>query len=60
MPKKKTEEMPKFIDALREVSQAKGLSDEDVIIALEEAITKAYIKYLGGGDDAIVSCHVDP
>lgn len=60
MPKKKVEEMPKFVDALREVADAKGLSDEQVITALEEAIQRAYIKYLGGGDDAVVSCHVDP
>lgn len=59
MPKKKVEEMPKFVDALREVADAKGLSDDKVIAALEEAIQRAYIKYLGGGDDAIVHCHVD-
>lgn len=58
MAKKQTETI-KFVDALREVADTKGLSDDAVIGALEEAITRAYIKYLGGGDDAIVSCHVD-
>ena len=60
MAKKIKEEMPKFIDALKELSNAKGLSDEDVLFALEEAITRAFVKSLGGGDDAIVRCSVDP
>lgn len=57
---KKQAETIKFVDALREVADTKGLSDEAVIGALEEAIIRAYIKYLGGGDDAVVTCHVDP
>lgn len=49
-----------FVDALRGVADAKGLSDEEVIYALEEAITRAYIKFLGGWEDTRVECHVDP
>ncbi|MCR5491535.1 MAG: transcription termination factor NusA [Bacilli bacterium] len=57
---KKQVETIKFVDALRDVADTKGLSDEAVIGALEEAIVRAYIKFLGGGDDAVVTCHVDP
>jgi len=49
-----------FVDALRGVADSKGLSDEEVIHALEEAITRAYIKFLGGWEDTRVECHVDP
>ena len=59
MAKRQTETIS-FVDALREVADTKGLSDEEVIRALEEAIVRSYIKYLGGGDDAVVTCHVDP
>ena len=59
MAAKKQIETPKFVDALREVADTKGLSDEEVIKALEEAIVRSYIKFLGGGDDAVVTCHVD-
>ena len=48
-----------FIDAVAELSQTKGLSREAIIIALEEALKRAYIKYLGGGDDAVVTCTID-
>ncbi|MCR5348992.1 MAG: transcription termination factor NusA [Bacilli bacterium] len=49
----------KFIDAVTELSQTKGLSRQAIIYALEEALKKAYIKYLGGGDDAVVTCLID-
>ena len=49
----------KFIDAVSELSETKGLSREAIILALEEAMKRAYIKYLGGGDDAIVTCTID-
>lgn len=58
--KKKTEEKISFVDALRGVADSKGLSDEEVVHALEEAIVRAYIKYLGGWEDTNVVCHVDP
>ena len=49
-----------ILAAVKEIAANKGLTEEAVIEALESAITKAYIKVLGGGDDAIVSCKVDP
>ena len=48
-----------FIDAVSELADTKGLSREAIIFALEEALKRAYIKYLGGGDDAIVTCTID-
>lgn len=58
--KKKNEDKISFVDALRSVADSKGLSDEEVVHALEEAIIRAYIKYLGGWEDTNVVCHVDP
>ena len=53
-----------FVEALSGISEAKGLSREAILLALEEAITRAYIRYLGGKNDdpldAIVTCTVDP
>lgn len=49
----------KFVDAVAELSETKGLSRDAIIYALEEALKRAYIKYLGGGDDAIVTCSID-
>ena len=49
----------KFIDAVSELSDSKGLSRQAIIFALEEALKRAYIKFLGGGDDAIVTCVID-
>ena len=63
MPRKATaveQERPSFVEALRGLADAKGLSDEEVLHALEEATERAYVKELGGGDDAVVSCHIDP
>lgn len=48
-----------FVDAVSEIADVKGLSREAIITALEEAIQRAYIRSLGGGDDAVVVCHVD-
>ena len=48
-----------FVDAVAEIADVKGLSREAIITALEEAIQRAYIRYLGGGDDAVVVCHVN-
>lgn len=45
---------------LQETASAKGISPEEVKLALEEAVKKSYIHYLGGGDDADVSCLIDP
>ncbi len=61
MPNKKKNAviMPKLIDAVKEIANAKGLSEESVIAALTEALRKAYVKYLGGGDDAVVEVKID-
>ena len=48
-----------FVDAVTEIADVKGLSREAIIGALEEAIQRAYTRSLGGGDDAIVTCHID-
>ena len=48
-----------FVDAVSEIASVKGLSREAIVQALEEAIQRAYIRYLGGGDDAVVTCHID-
>jgi transcription termination/antitermination protein NusA len=48
-----------FFSAIGEIAEAKGISKEAVIEALREALQRAYIKYLGGGDDAVVKATVD-
>lgn len=52
-----------FLEAQEEVSKAKGISDEDVLNALTEAVKAAYIRYLGGGakdmPDPVVNCQID-
>ena len=62
MPRKSqiVEERPPFLESLHALSESKGLSDEDVLSALEDATCRAYVKELGGGDDAVVTCHIDP
>ncbi len=51
--------MPRLSDAVIEIANAKGISEESVVTALTEALRKAYIKYLGGGDDAVVEVKLD-
>lgn len=43
-----------FMAALDELEEKKGISKADVIAALSDALKRAYIKELGGGDDADV------
>ena len=43
-----------FMEGLEEIEKQKGIKKESVIQALSEAIRKAYIKYIGGEDDADV------
>lgn len=61
MPNKKKNaiQMPKLIDAVTEIANAKALSVESVVEALSEALKKAFIKYLDGGDDAVVEVKID-
>jgi N utilization substance protein A len=49
-----------FNEALTQLAESKGISKEAVIDALRESLEKAYIRYLGGGDDAKVQVEVDP
>ena len=49
----------KIVEAVKELAAAKSLPEEDVGIALEEALQKTYLKVLGGWEDAEVYCHVD-
>lgn len=48
-----------FKAAIDEIAENKGISHEAVVIALTEALQRAYIKYLGGGDDANVVANID-
>lgn len=49
----------KFLEALGELEAQKGISKESILTALKEAIRKAYVKSLGGGDDADVRIVID-
>lgn len=48
-----------FFLAIDEITQQKGISQESVYEALEEAFRKAVIKKLGGGDDAVIEVVID-
>lgn len=48
-----------FQEAIDAVALNKGVSHEAVVEALKEAIERAYIKHLGGGDDAEVEVSLD-
>ncbi|MCH3910129.1 MAG: transcription termination factor NusA [Bacilli bacterium] len=48
-----------FKSAIDGIAEAKGISHDAVVEALTEALQRAYIKYLGGGDDAAVEAHID-
>jgi N utilization substance protein A len=48
-----------FQAAIDEIAESKGISHEAVVAALTEALQRAYIKYLGGGDDAVVEATID-
>ena len=48
-----------FYNAIGELCDTKGLSKDAILFALREAIRRAYVKYLGGGDDAVVDCDIE-
>lgn len=48
-----------FKSAIDQIAESKSISHEAVVAALKEAIERAYIKHLGGGDDAIVEAAID-
>ena len=49
----------KFLEALNELEATKGISKESILTALKESLRKAYVKSLGGGDDADVRVNID-
>lgn len=48
-----------FFEALDLLEQQKGITKESILSALKEAMKKALIKQLGGGDDAVVEVIID-
>lgn len=48
-----------FFEALDLLEVQKGISKESILSALKEAMKKALIKQLGGGDDAVVEVTID-
>ena len=48
-----------FKSAIDQIAESKSISHEAVVLALKEAIERAYIKHLGGGDDAVVEANID-
>ncbi|MFA5421505.1 MAG: transcription termination factor NusA [Bacilli bacterium] len=48
-----------FFEALDQLEAQKGITKESILAALKEAMRKALIKQLGGGDDAVVEVIID-
>jgi transcription termination/antitermination protein NusA len=48
-----------LIQAIDLIEQEKGISKESIILALQEALEKAYRKQLGSIDDALVKADID-
>ena len=48
-----------FLEALDELEKAKGVSKESILENLKESLEKAYVKFLKGGDDAVVRATLD-
>ncbi len=48
-----------FFEALDQLEVQKGITKESILSALKEAMKKALIKQLGGGDDAVVEVTID-
>ena len=61
MPKKQIDETPSLnlTQAIDQLAETKGLTRDAVILALKEAVQRAYIRYLGGGDDARVEVEIN-
>jgi N utilization substance protein A len=49
-----------FIEALEELGNSKGISKEDILLALKEALEKGFKKEIGEGDDVNVRVTIDP
>ena len=48
-----------FFEALDQLEVQKGISKESILTALREAMKKALVKQLGGGDDAVIDVIID-
>lgn len=48
-----------FSDSIDLIAHEKGISHESIVAALKEAMESSYIKYLKGGDDAVVEAVID-
>lgn len=48
-----------FKNAITELSVAKGVDEETIFVALKDALEKAFLKSLGGGEDAKVYVNID-
>ncbi|MFA5223369.1 MAG: NusA N-terminal domain-containing protein, partial [Bacilli bacterium] len=48
-----------FFEALDQLEAQKGISKESILVALKEAMKKALVKQLGGGDDAVIDVIID-
>lgn len=48
-----------FSDSIDLIASEKGISHESIVSALKEAMESSYIKYLKGGDDAVVEAVID-
>lgn len=48
-----------FKNAITELSAAKGVDEETIFVALKDALEKAFLKSLGGGEDAKVYVDID-
>jgi N utilization substance protein A len=48
-----------FKTAIDEIAESKGISHDAVVEAIREALQRAYVRYLGGGDDAVVEASID-
>ncbi|MCQ2800007.1 MAG: transcription termination factor NusA [Bacilli bacterium] len=48
-----------FSESIDLIANAKGISHEAIVASLKEAMETSYIKYLKGGDDAMVEAVID-
>ena len=47
-----------FSELINTIAEGKGISRDSVLAALKEAMETSYIKFLKGGDDAIVEARI--
>ncbi|HMM00892.1 MAG TPA: transcription termination factor NusA [Bacilli bacterium] len=49
----------KFVQSIEAVAASSNLDIDQVALALKEAVSKAFIKFLDGGDDALIRVDID-